>query len=161
MFRRATDRFIRKIVGKTPLDVGADRIARTAHAALGVLDGVRKQLKSPVPLAWSPESLAELATIEVYPAATLIAHGFRSKGYKAPKHVAERREIIAGLKMTIAMRCDFSLLERSADALDAAICLLAAKDFLDGPAIAPPKRDLAEREGWIWAAPLTSSFRSL
>src|SRR5437899_710638 len=36
MFRRATDRAISDEVGKTPLDVGADRIARTAHRALKI-----------------------------------------------------------------------------------------------------------------------------
>jgi hypothetical protein len=37
LFRRTTDRFIQERLGKTPLDVGADRIARTAHAALRML----------------------------------------------------------------------------------------------------------------------------
>jgi hypothetical protein len=153
MFRRLTDRFIQETVGKTPLDVGADRIARTAHAALGLLDEVRRRLETPVPLAWSPESIVELAAIEVYPAATLIAHGFRSKGYKAPAQISERREIVAGLEATITFQGDSPLLEQSADALDAVVCLLAAKDFLDGRAMPPPNRERAEREGWIWTAP--------
>ena len=37
MFRRSTDRHIKEMVGKQPLDVGADRIARTAHSALKYL----------------------------------------------------------------------------------------------------------------------------
>ena len=37
MFQRDTDRFIHQTLAKRPLDVGADRIARTAHAALRLL----------------------------------------------------------------------------------------------------------------------------
>ena len=37
LFRRLTDRDIQERLKKTPLDVGADRIARTAHAALTLL----------------------------------------------------------------------------------------------------------------------------
>jgi predicted RNase H-like nuclease len=38
MFSRATDRKMVEMVGKRPLEVGADRIARTAHAALQFLE---------------------------------------------------------------------------------------------------------------------------
>src|SRR5204862_1418897 len=38
MFRCTTDSFIQRELSKTPLDVGADRIARTAHAALRFLE---------------------------------------------------------------------------------------------------------------------------
>ena len=44
MFRRATDIFIKQKTGKTPLDVGADRIARTAHAALCLLRDISVKL---------------------------------------------------------------------------------------------------------------------
>jgi predicted RNase H-like nuclease len=86
-FRRTTDRFIYSLLGKTPLDVGADRIARTAHAALALLSDVSRRLNSPISLAWSPE-VHGVATIEVYPAATLAARGVRSTGYKKPEHAA-------------------------------------------------------------------------
>jgi hypothetical protein len=36
------------------------------------------------------------------------------------------------------------------DTLDSVVCLLAAKDFLDGRAVAPENRTLASQEGWIW-----------
>lgn len=38
MFRRETDEFIKKTLRKQPPDVGADRIARTAHKALEIID---------------------------------------------------------------------------------------------------------------------------
>ncbi len=55
LFRRRTDRFIRSRVGKQPLDVGADRIARTAHAALSLLHRLRERTGERIPLAWEPD----------------------------------------------------------------------------------------------------------
>ena len=150
MFRRETDRFIQRTLGKTPLDVGADRIARTAHAALRLLGDIRTELGIAIPLAWSRPPVG-VAAIEVYPAATLLAHGFKASGYKRPSQVAERREIITALAGTLSMKTEVSLLETSADALDAVVCLLAAKDFLEGRAVGPTDQPLAELEGWIWA----------
>jgi predicted nuclease with RNAse H fold len=94
-----------------------------------------------------------IAAIEVYPAATLTAHGCRASGYKRPQDVAERREIIELLRAWMKMPTDVSQLENSADALDAVVCLLAARDFLQGRAVPPPEQRLAEHEGWIWSAP--------
>ena len=151
MFRRMTDRAIHKNVGKTPLDVGADRIARTAHAALRFLGELRKALSCPVPLAWSANTLEGIAAIEVYPAATLSAHGIRSTGYKKPEHVAERREILDALRTHLALPDNIGLLEEDADALDAVVCLLAAKDFIEGQSVSPHDAQRAEQEGWIWS----------
>ena len=157
MFRRSTDLYIQREIGKTPLDVGADRIARTAHAALRLLGHLRDSIGSAIPLAWDPATLDGHAAIEVYPAATLIAHGIRSTCYKKqkePVHVEGRREIVAALrqKMTIPVRL-VAALSGNADVLDAAVCVLAAEDFLAGRATPPPDRGTAEREGWIWTAP--------
>ena len=137
LFRRATDRVIKQAVGKTPLDVGADRIARTAHAALELLTKLRESLGAPIPLVWSCNSIDRFGAIEVYPAAALMAHGCRSSGYKKAADVAERREIIEFLGKSIKMPTDVSHLESNADALDAVVCLLAAQDFLEGRAVPP------------------------
>jgi hypothetical protein len=53
MFRRATDLFIQRELKKTPLDVGADRIARTAYSVLRLLTDLRTKLAAPIPLAWT------------------------------------------------------------------------------------------------------------
>ena len=153
MFRRATDAFVKREVGKTPLDVGADRIARTAHAALRLLGELRNGLDVPIPLAWEPWNIADHAAIEVYPAATLMAHGMRSTGYKKTGQVQERTEMVAALraKMTLADQ-NVRDLVGNADLLDAAVCVLAAADFITGRAVPPTDRCLAEREGWIWTA---------
>ncbi|TXL04706.1 hypothetical protein BMR07_11825 [Methylococcaceae bacterium CS1] len=56
LFRRDTDRFIKEKTGKLPLDVGADRIARTAHTALQLLNTIT-MLTISVPLSDSPSEL--------------------------------------------------------------------------------------------------------
>ena len=55
LFRRATDRDIHRRFRKMPLEVGAERIARTARAALQMLDEVRSRTGLEIPLAWRPE----------------------------------------------------------------------------------------------------------
>ena len=152
MFRRTTDLFIHRTLKKTPLDVGADRIARTAYAALAILGNLRAALESTIPLAWTPSDVSPIAAIEVYPAATLVAHGIRSTGYKKRGQVVERREIIEALSAKITIGGSVPDLTQSADVLDAAVCVLAGHDFLAGRAMNPENRKLAELEGWIWAA---------
>jgi predicted nuclease with RNAse H fold len=152
LFRRETDRFIRRTLRKTPLDVGSNLIARTACAALALLQELRDQLGLPIPLAWGTP-VEVVSAIEVYPAATLIAHGFRSAGYKGLDQADERREILASLDRLLDVDGHRALLEGSADALDAVVCTLAGKDFVEGRAMPPEDSTLAQREGWIWAAP--------
>lgn len=152
MFRRRTDDLVHQTTGKRPLEVGADRIARTAHAALDFLDRLGSVLGTTIPLAWSPNHQGGPAVIEVYPAATLKALEVRDTGYKKPDQRAERREIVEALRrrwMTIPDSCAGELL-RNADTLDAAVCAFAAHDFIAGRAEHPEDEDLARREGWIW-----------
>lgn len=147
LFRRETDRFIKDKFKKQPLDVGADRIARTALSALSLLAGISKATGAEVPLAWD-ENFSGVAAIEVYPAATLIAHGLQTTGYKKPSDQAVRKAIIEGLPKFIQVE-DPAPLYANADALDAVLCVLAGVDFLRGDAW-PPTTDMAHKEGWIW-----------
>ena len=151
MFRRDTDRFVQERFGQRPLDVGADRIARTAHAALTLLDRVRDATRQPIPLLWDSTRPFGVGAIEVYPAATLRARGIRFKGYKKPGQLGERNEIIAALsyRMQLAKVSD---LRAEADMLDAAICVLAGADYLKGFALSPPDLASAQVEGWIWVS---------
>jgi predicted RNase H-like nuclease len=150
IFRRLTDRTVEEKIGQRPLDVGADRIARTAHAALTLLQELREITGQEIPLAWDPVLKDELSAIEVYPAATLKAHGIQSSGYKRKDQEKARKEIASDLGKHLDLPGDNSLLLSNADALDAVICVLAAVDFLSGEAIPPTDRQLAEKEGWIW-----------
>ena len=149
-FRRVTAGFVRARVGKQSLDVGADRIARTAHAALSILRELRELTGEPIPLALEPGPPRCLSAIEVYPAATLIAHGLPSSGYKKASQADERRKILDGLASRIQLPKDTGPMEGNADALDAAVCVLAAQDFLTGETPGPEDIALAQREGWIW-----------
>lgn len=149
LFRRATDREVKRRLGKQSLDVGADRIARTAVSALALLSRLRERLGAPIPLAWSPQ-FAGLAAIEVYPAATLRAHGLSDRAYKAGSATGTREQLVVELSRRATIEAGHQTMISSADVLDAAICVLAGADFLRGLAHPPPDPKLAQREGWIW-----------
>jgi hypothetical protein len=153
LFSRSTDRFVRDQIGKKPLDVGADRIARTAHAALRLLGDLRQSLQERIPLAWSSTGVSQTSAIEVYPAATLTAHGFRATGYKKPEETEARAQILEQLKAVLDPPAATTEIIASADVLDAVVCVLAGHDFLRRLALDPaPDDPLAVREGWIWVA---------
>ena len=152
MFRRYTDRFIQERIGKTPLDVGADRIARTAHSALSLLGALRRRLNYNIPLAWSQDDCRRISAIEVYPAATLRAHSINTKGYKKRSNLAERDAMIERLHSLASFPEHIEVLRDSVDALDAVVCLVAGADFLQGLAMPPSDLALAKQEGWIWVS---------
>ena len=155
-FRRETDRFIQHTLGKVPLDVGADRIARTALTALGLLGSLSEKLDIDIPLAWE-EEFSGIAGIEVYPAGTLHAASVQSSAYKRSDQVDTREKIIAWLATEAELPNDLSLPLEDADALDAMLCVLAGADFLAGRAYPPTNLALAQKEGWIWVRKGSSS----
>lgn len=147
MFQRETDRQVHARVGKKPLEIGADRIARAAHSALSVVDSLRVETGLPIPLAWRPD-FAGVCAIEVYPAATLKVRDLPYTGYKKPEQLDVRRCIAHGLADELDGIVEYEA--GNPDIFDACICLAAARDFLDGLAPGPADADLALREGWIW-----------
>jgi predicted RNase H-like nuclease len=149
LFARATDHAVHARHGKMPLEVGAGWIARTARATLGLLDEVRRATGQPLPLAWSPSGLRAAAAIEVYPAATLIAHGHALAGYKVPGSPA-RTAVVRGWPDAVVVPPSLDLVALSADVFDAIVCVLAGADFLAGAARGPDDPELARGEGWIW-----------
>lgn len=153
MFRRRTDDFIHEAIGKRPLDVGADKIARASHSALDILGRVRRQLDQPIPLAWDPAE-SGLQAIEVYPAATLVSRGLLEKGYKGSQadKVAARRSLVASLGKEVEIGARSRTRAISSDhVLDAILCVVAGFDFVEGEAVSPGRNQLARQEGWIWA----------
>ncbi|MGI6404684.1 MAG: DUF429 domain-containing protein [Oscillospiraceae bacterium] len=97
-------------------------------------------------MAWNPEKLNRISVIEVYPAATLQCYMIRSIGYKAKKNKVERDDILDGLRMVMDIRCDLLYMRQSADVLDSAVCLLAAKDFLNGDVYFPTNFEKAKKK---------------
>jgi hypothetical protein len=142
LFQRATDRSIWGRFGKKPLEIGADRISRTTVAALQLLKTVVDDPRCPIPLAWHPEALPAVSAIEVYPAVTRLARG-------APDHGGS----LDGLSGWIEFGSGIDTAQLTVDAVDAAVCVLAAADFIEGRAFGPPDLTVAQREGWIWAPP--------
>lgn len=149
LFSRETDRAVEETIRKKPLEVGADKIARAAHTAVAVLGRLRELVGRPIPLAWAPE-FEGLAAIEVYPGATLKARELDDSGYKKVDNGgrAVRQRIAGRLQAELPALSD--LLDQRADVFDAALCLLAAKDFLECETLRPADEQLACQEGWIW-----------
>lgn len=146
LFRRATDRFVKDTYDMQSLDVGADRIARTAHSALELLDYLGD---GAIQLA-NNENFQGVSAIEVYPAATLKAHKLKWRGYKKSEDTDSREEILQGLKIRGLPDDIHSKAKASADVLDALVCILAGIDFLEGNVEPPRNIELARKEGWIW-----------
>jgi predicted RNase H-like nuclease len=159
LFRRETDRVVKASIGKQPLDVGADRMARTAHAALRFLEELRQQTGEAIPLAWVPTIGPGVHAIEVYPGATFAAYGVDTVGYKKKDGHAARRRLVAFLRENLRVLGDPNLMAANDDALDAAVCVLAGVDFLRGRAAASTNLDAAKKEGWIWVRKPDRSLR--
>ena len=146
-FARETDRFVREKTGLKPLDVGADRIARTAAAALKLIEALRTLTGQPLPLLSSPEVAGGL--IEVYPAATLKQHRLPHRGYKTPHATRERMAITDGISSKVDLGpCRQTCID-SDHCLDAVLCVLTAIDFMNG-ICCEPFSNLLPHEGWIW-----------
>jgi hypothetical protein len=177
LFRRHTDRVVRERIGKQPLDVGADRIARTAVAALDLLSELRRLTGRALPVATReahiprnggspgtdeagiqpPEANTD-AAVEVYPAGRLIAlhgEGYR-RGYRGSDRTAQdlRRAMLRDLEAEIIFEADAQAAVADVDLLDAIICACAAVDVVRDRCTPPEALDLPldeiDREGWIW-----------
>lgn len=149
LFRRETDRRVRDLLGKQPLDVGADRIARTAVAVLALVDDVSRATGINFDLAWDP-SVDAPSMIEVYPASWLIVRACSSPGYKRPKGGAARARIMTVLEESGMSFVNPEVPAASADVLDASITVQLGIEFLSGWCIGPDDQHVAETEGWIW-----------
>ena len=155
MFKRITDRCVKEWTGKTPLEVGANLIARTAHSALSLLDRLRGATNEEIPLKWCLTPWTGIRAIEVYPALTLRALDIEGNGYKGTReeHRAARVSLVKRLKAHIDFSSDQgNQMETSDDLVDAVVCVQAGFDFLRGRCVNPPKDilDTVRREGWIW-----------
>lgn len=155
LFKRETDVVVAKKIGQKGFEVGANLIARTAHSALEFLQQLRERLGKQIPLSWTPGHVSGVAAIEAYPAATLKGRGIVNSKYKNGKGFCQNRENIVGKIENIAKVCTVAKnnIYVDHDALDAALCLVAALDFARGDVIKPENWDKAKKESWIWVRP--------
>jgi len=159
LFRRETDRAVHKRTGKAPPDIGAGSVALIAHAALELLDAVRKRAARPVPLAFAQAQ--QSGVIEVFPAATLIARGANGSGYKpaTPRGRSARRELLDRLSAELDVTVAREVMIEDANLFDAVVCVLAGADFARGLCEPPADLERARQEGFIWVR--SSGQRSL
>jgi hypothetical protein len=150
LFRRRTDLIVEEILGKRPLEVGADRIARTAHSALELLSKIGEIEDRQIPLVWKHNQLPPLSAIEVYPSATLRTRSVKSEGYKGKDRVNARSSILEQIQNELDITTDKSVIVSDDNMFDAVICALAAFDFMNGECLIPVDMELARKEGWIW-----------
>lgn len=168
MFVRETDLMVRERIKKItknkdgsrqemrPLEVGANLIARTAYSALGFLASLEG-----VQLPCKPGPVSGKCAIEVYPAATLSAHGLPCEKYKRKDkddHKDNREKVMNWVFGRVKVDQDAEETTRAIrdgdHVLDAVICLVAAADFVTETERMitpdPEQKALAEKEGWIW-----------
>jgi len=140
LFSRYTDREIKRRLDKKPLEVGANLIARTAHAALQFLGKLRHDTGLAIPLAWNHSKITETSAIEVYPAATLKAMG------------ANGGSPLSAIQKDGSLYINVDEENLNTHKKDAIVCIFAAIDFLNGKCtqIARHKKEIVEKEGWIW-----------
>ncbi|MEZ6195413.1 MAG: DUF429 domain-containing protein [Planctomycetota bacterium] len=152
LFRRETDRDLHRRLGKMPLEVGADRIARTARAALELLDALRREGGRALPVACVGEDLAahRSVAVEVYPAATALVRGWPARGYKRADQRPVRERLLECLTEEMRLACDTDPLLEHPDVLDAALAALGGADFARGACRPPADPELAAVESHIW-----------
>jgi predicted nuclease with RNAse H fold len=151
LFRRTTDDLVHEQLDKRPRDVGAARIARTAHAALHLLYEVRALSGLPIPLAWTPGKVEGVRVIEVYPAGTLVSRRRRSSPSAGQTAMDQRGELLGQLLRELGPPAEAKKQMLMSDhAFDAAVSVLAAVDFLTAEVFEPSDPDTARQEGWIW-----------
>lgn len=162
LFRRETDRDVRRRCGKTPLDVGADRIARTALRAVQLLQAlrVRTGLTIDLPLTLEGINAPGVHALETYPAGYLAARGINARGYRDPAARELRLRLLEDIlrafealplsPKTLELRPPAAEFAPRADLLDSLLCVLAGHCAVTGGAPAPTDTGRAAIEGWIW-----------
>jgi len=153
LFRRHTDEVVKEALGKPPLEVGADRIARTAIAALSLLADLGSLIGKNIALTWEPGLDEGIRAIEVYPAGTLRAYQHIGFVPNSGKVDHDKRGLIAKMRKNGRLRFNGSKSVDNQHVLDSVLCAVAATDFVEKKVIFPrtdEERELARKEGWIW-----------
>jgi len=129
-----------------------------------MISDLRSMCSAALPLASEPGQINADTIIEVYPAATLRAHGFEIRGYKASgrEGVLKRQAILDVLGRGGDFRLSAGTRQSALDTdhvFDSVACVLAGIDFLNANVFRPEEmvagraeegRLLARSEGFIW-----------
>jgi hypothetical protein len=149
-FQRLTDRIVRERIGKRPLEVTANFIARTAFRALALLEEIRCTTGKEIPLftAYRQTPGAEGGCIESYPAGWAVCYGIAPGGARSNRRSAAFEQAERRLGLTPGERDP----RASEDEQDALMCCAAGLDYLDGCVTSPAELEarIAEKEGWMW-----------
>ena len=142
---RETDRDVRRRAGRWPLSVSTDRLGLTAMRCAGLLARI-SEAGMPVDRAGSGR------VVEVYPGASLRMWGFMTTGYRTD--AAARQRLLVSIQEQAPWLDvgDFATaMVASADAFDAVIAALSARDATHATSPLPPAehRERAAREGWV------------
>ena len=154
---RATDRFVTKSIGRTPLSVSTDKIAMPAMRAARLLSHFDPQM----------DRSGAGKVVEVYPAASLTVWGFKANQYKGRVGAKVRAHLIDSFRketekwVTLSETC-YAACIADDNAFDALVASLTARAAQRGLCHAIPEEDLrlARVEGWI-ALPTPGSLGSL
>lgn len=142
---RETDREVRRQTGRWPLSVSTDRLGLTAMRCAGLLARITEA-------GLDVDRAGSGVVVEVYPGAALRLWGFQTTGYRT---AADSRALLLRQVQHAAPELDVGefvdLMIASADAFDAVIAALAARNAYLGGYSPPPAARLAQakREGWI------------
>lgn len=152
---RETDRVVSERTGARPLSVATDRLGMTALRCAVLLDRVAGDGRAVDRSGEHPS-----AVVEVYPAMALRVWGLARPGYKqsggraAAAATDARTALIDDLGRAapwLELGEHRSLMQASADALDAVLAALVALAHAAGASMspAPEQRQRARVEGWI------------
>jgi predicted nuclease with RNAse H fold len=142
---RTTDEVVRKIIGRPPLSVSADRIGHTAMRCAHLLAQLAER-GQPI------DRRGGGAVVEVYPAASLRQWGLPDRGYKgAPEPLGQLIDRLQAAAPWLDLGEYERTCRRSDDATDAVVAALTARAAYQGLAIRPTTEQarIAETEGWI------------
>jgi predicted nuclease with RNAse H fold len=142
---RESDRNVRAVTGKWPLNVATDRLGLTAMRCAG-LQGRIEHAGISIDRAGSGR------VVEIYPGATLRLWGFNTAGYRTDEQA--RVSLLKEIRKQapwLSLQGFEKLMISSTDAFDAVIACLATRSAALGLYTKPPLEHLetAQIEGWI------------
>lgn len=142
---RETDREVRRQTGRWPLSVSTDRLGLTAMRCAGLL---ARMAEAGMPVDRSGSG----RMVEIYPGASLRLWGLTTTGYRTDAE--SRRCLLQAIQAKapwLEVGSFASAMVASADAFDAVVAALAARNAALGGYLPPPPEVAARaaREGWV------------